>query len=138
MISLICEWSWSTARGISLFSTTSWSVSIFSHVICFFHVGLFSPSFNETWTSEITNWQPLPIHTVPHNLDNLLVRGNNCPRYNAMCLELWTTRPTPEVVVEETKYAEFWQMVKRNASRRSIFFSAYKRSWHLRNVFLYL
>ena len=82
---------------------------------CFSHVGLFSPSFNETWTSEITNWQPLPIHTVPHHLDNLLVRGNNCPRYNAMCLELWTTRPTPEVVVEETKYAEFWQMVKRNA-----------------------
>ena len=77
--------------------------------------GMFPPNSNETWTREITNWEPLPIHTLPHSMDNVLVRGNNCPRYNAMCTELWTSRPTPEVVVEETKYADFWQLVKRQA-----------------------
>jgi len=77
--------------------------------------GLYPPKGNETWTSEILGWEPLPIHTVPHSADNVLVRGNNCPRYNAMCRELWTTRPTPEVVKENTEFADFWRDVRKNA-----------------------
>ena len=76
---------------------------------------MFPPNLNETWTTEITGWEPVPIHTLPHSIDNLLVRGNNCPRYNAMCHELWTSRPPPEVVEEKNKYAAFWDEVRRNA-----------------------
>jgi len=77
--------------------------------------GMYPPNANETWTIDIRGWEPLPVHTVPHSKDNLMVRGNNCPRYNAMCRELWTTRPTPEVVVEKTEYADFWRRVKEHA-----------------------
>jgi len=77
--------------------------------------GLFPPNKNETWSNEITHWEPLPVHTVPHSADTLLVRGNQCPRYHAMCEELYTTRPTPEVIVEETRYASFWNDVRKYA-----------------------
>ena len=32
-----------------------------------------------------------------------------------MCRELWTTRPTPEVVKENTEFADFWRDVRKNA-----------------------
>ena len=44
-----------------------------------------------------------------------MVRGNHCPRYHAMCRELWTTRPAPEVLREKNKYADFWRNVKKHA-----------------------
>ena len=36
-----------------------------------------------------------------------------------MCEELYTTRPTPEVIVEETKYANFWRDVRKYAGLSS-------------------
>ena len=32
-----------------------------------------------------------------------------------MCQELWTTRAPPEVIEEKTKYAAFWDELRRNA-----------------------
>jgi len=77
--------------------------------------GMYPLNPNESWTTRIQGWQPLPIHTVPVTMDNLLRSGRNCPRYNAMFRELWTTRPAPEVVAEKTKYADFWRHVRERA-----------------------
>ena len=47
-------------------------------------------------------------------MDDLLRPSKNCPRYKAMLRELWTTRAAPEVIEEKTKYAAFWNELRRN------------------------
>lgn len=42
---------------------------------------LFPPlSDDEIWCKNI-NWQPIPVHTVPYNLDGVLSAGKPCPKY---------------------------------------------------------
>jgi len=77
--------------------------------------GLFPPHLNETWSADIAGWQPLPVHTVPHKSDMLLVRGNNCPRYQNMQHDVWVKNPVPEVVTENTKYKDLWDTVRKGA-----------------------
>lgn len=44
--------------------------------------GLFEPISEEKWHAQIM-WQPIPVHTVPKDLDYVLKCGKKCPKYKA-------------------------------------------------------
>lgn len=43
--------------------------------------GLFPPEKDQIWNNEIPNWLPIPIHTVPEELDHIVAAERPCPRY---------------------------------------------------------
>lgn len=42
--------------------------------------GLFPPTENQRWNKNIL-WQPIPIHTIPLNMDHVLAAKRTCSRY---------------------------------------------------------
>ena len=55
---------------------------------------MFPPSKKENPISEIggIGWQPIPVHTVDKDTDELLRRGTNCPLYKKMFQkDIWIT-----------------------------------------------
>lgn len=44
--------------------------------------GLFLPTSEEVWNEDIA-WQPVPVHTIPKNLDYVLFTGKYCAKYQA-------------------------------------------------------
>ncbi|XP_031616331.1 lysosomal acid phosphatase-like [Contarinia nasturtii] len=44
--------------------------------------GLFPPHAEEKWHDDIA-WQPIPVHTIPLNLDYAMRGPGDCPRYSA-------------------------------------------------------
>lgn len=55
--------------------------------------GFYPPQGLDVWNEEIPNWQPIPVHTVPEKLDNLLAGKKPCPVYD---LEFKKLMKTPE------------------------------------------
>lgn len=43
--------------------------------------GLFPPNRDQLWNPNIP-WQPIPVHTIPENLDELLSAKKSCPAYD--------------------------------------------------------
>lgn len=41
--------------------------------------GLYPPIKNQIWDS--IKWMPIPVHTIPENLDYVLSAKKHCPRY---------------------------------------------------------
>lgn len=44
--------------------------------------GLFPPNLDQKWTTDI-NWQPIPIHTIPEHMDEVLAAKKPCAAYEA-------------------------------------------------------
>lgn len=42
--------------------------------------GLFPPTNDQIWNENIA-WQPVPIHTIPRDMDNILAAGRRCDRF---------------------------------------------------------
>lgn len=42
--------------------------------------GFFPPDGKQVWNKDI-HWQPIPIHTIPEKLDNVLAAKKPCQRY---------------------------------------------------------
>lgn len=42
--------------------------------------GLYPPNEDEKWHNEIL-WQPIPVHTIPWNMDHVLTTGRHCPKF---------------------------------------------------------
>lgn len=42
--------------------------------------GFFPPDGNQVWNTKIL-WQPIPIHTIPERLDEVLAAKKPCQRY---------------------------------------------------------
>jgi len=77
-----------------------------------FLAGMFPPSKNENPISEIggIGWQPIPVHTVDKDTDELLRRGTNCPLYKKMFQkDIWIT--ASEALEEEKNFGDFWKEV---------------------------
>lgn len=55
--------------------------------------GLYPPREWQKWNKNIS-WQPIPIHTVPGNLDEVLAGERPCPRYSA---EMERVKSSPEM-----------------------------------------
>lgn len=43
--------------------------------------GIFPPVNDQIWNENLL-WRPIPIHTVPKEMDYILSRKKSCPRYN--------------------------------------------------------
>lgn len=43
--------------------------------------GFFPTDVNSTW-NEYLQWQPIPIHTIPTEMDYILLDKRSCPRFN--------------------------------------------------------
>lgn len=48
--------------------------------------GLFPPTENQLWNKNIL-WQPIPIHTIPVNMDHVLAAKKPCKRYESLVNE---------------------------------------------------
>ncbi|XP_031627084.1 prostatic acid phosphatase-like isoform X3 [Contarinia nasturtii] len=64
--------------------------------------GLFPPHAEEKWHEDIA-WQPIPVHTIPLNLDYVLRGSSNCPRYSAALKKYESESPEVLRIFEENK-----------------------------------
>lgn len=68
--------------------------------------GLFPPrTQEESWNNEI-NWQPIPVHTIPHLLDYVLSGGKECLKYEVAYKEYM--KKSKEVQRIYTEYAHLF------------------------------
>lgn len=56
--------------------------------------GLFSPSDEQIWKQDM-EWQPVPIHTIPLDEDNLVYQANTCERSTQLTDEYFDR---PEII----------------------------------------
>ncbi|XP_050314820.1 testicular acid phosphatase homolog [Anthonomus grandis grandis] len=49
--------------------------------------GLFPPQDVQIWNADLL-WQPIPIHYLPRNMDNLIAMKSNCTQYDKEFLEV--------------------------------------------------
>lgn len=53
--------------------------------------GFYPPVGNDVW-SESMNWQPIPVHTVPEKLDEVLAAKKSCPVYDYELKKLYKSQ----------------------------------------------
>lgn len=70
--------------------------------------GLYPPHRDQAWNPNLTNWQPVPVHTRPKKEDNVINMGENCPRYDQLYQE---TMKTKEIAQEEMRNKDFYKFV---------------------------
>ncbi|XP_039291952.1 prostatic acid phosphatase-like [Nilaparvata lugens] len=64
--------------------------------------GLYPPTTGHKWNDRI-DWQPIPIHTIPVEMDEVLAMKKPCPRYKA---EFDKMLKSPPVTAEFAKYSK--------------------------------
>ncbi|XP_031637759.1 lysosomal acid phosphatase-like [Contarinia nasturtii] len=64
--------------------------------------GLFPPHAEEKWNEDIA-WQPIPVHTIPPNLDYVLRAPGDCPRYSAALKKYKKESPEVLGILKENK-----------------------------------
>ena len=79
--------------------------------------GLYPPTGNQVWNPNLTNWQPVPVHTRPKKEDNVINLGENCPRYIQLYQE---TLNSPEIKQEEIKYKNFYDYVSKKSGMNNM------------------
>lgn len=67
--------------------------------------GLFPPTNDQKWNENI-DWQPIPIHTIPRDMDYILAAGKRCDRFEYL-LEQHFQRP--EYMAWRLKYKELYR-----------------------------
>jgi len=93
--------------------------------------GLFSPHSNESWSTSVLGWQPIPVHTVPKEQDIVLQRAFNCSRYPNMIHELWNTKPVTEVK-NLMKYKRMLDIVRKGTGDNS----SLQQLWYISDTIL--
>lgn len=76
--------------------------------------GLFPPSDEQTWNQHLT-WQPIPIHTVPIEMDYILHARTSCSRYN------WAMQKyleSPEYTAIIAKHQQLFQYLEEKTESR--------------------
>lgn len=79
--------------------------------------GLFKPTEEEKWSNEIL-WSPVPVHTLPTVLDNILRPryDGRCPRYDEMYN--WYIKKSPEAKEMYRKYGHlFKEWAKKSGTK---------------------
>jgi lysosomal acid phosphatase len=66
--------------------------------------GLYPPQGFQVWDAEI-NWQPIPVHAVPVEDDNVLYGGEECARFNELKNQAYTS-DVADALMEEHKVGE--------------------------------
>lgn len=73
--------------------------------------GIFPPSKDELWNENIA-WQPIPIHTIPCEMDYVLSCGKRCDRFNFL-LEKHFYKP--EFNAWRLKYKWLYEFVQKKS-----------------------
>lgn len=92
--------------------------------------GMYEPNDTEVWHEHIL-WQPIPVHTLPMVLDNILRPRyeDRCPRYDKMYN--WYIKKSPEAEKMYEKYGHLFEGWAKNSGRKvkhiEHVFSIYKK-----------
>ncbi|XP_055301172.1 prostatic acid phosphatase-like [Sitodiplosis mosellana] len=73
--------------------------------------GLFPPDDNQVWNRDI-NWRPIPIHSIPLDLDYVLYVGKPCPRYDHAMEEYLNSSEHANLIA---KYKEMFTYLEENS-----------------------
>ncbi|KAK6192448.1 hypothetical protein SNE40_003913 [Patella caerulea] len=73
--------------------------------------GLYPPTGRQVWNNTLL-WQPIPVHTIPEPLDNMLAIDKPCPKYDQLYKK---SLKSPEVVKEETDNKEFYKFLSEKS-----------------------
>lgn len=73
--------------------------------------GMFPPSKYELWNENIA-WQPIPIHTIPSDMDYVLAAGKRCDRFDFL-LEKHFNKP--EFNAWRLKYKWLYELVEKKS-----------------------
>lgn len=80
--------------------------------------GMFPPlTEEEKWHDELM-WQPISVHTIPHDQDTLIHGGKSCPKYDKL-YEYYMER-SPEALELMEKYADdikYWSEMSERRLR---------------------
>lgn len=83
--------------------STDFDRTIMSAQCCL--AGLYPPTTDEKWHNEIL-WQPIPVHTIPWNMDHVLTTGKHCPKYEDELLKF--IKNDAEINRIRTEYADLF------------------------------
>ena len=61
--------------------------------------GLYPPHGNQIWNQELL-WQPIPVHTLPLDKDNIISSHAKCPRLEQLTDEI---SELPEIQIQTTR-----------------------------------
>lgn len=90
--------------------------------------GLFPPlSDNEIWNEDLL-WQPIPIHTIPTDMDYALFGGKPCPLYDRTMEEYLKSR---EIVALSIKYERMFGYLQENSGMEISTFNDAKRLYNI-------
>lgn len=53
--------------------------------------GIFPPKNDQIWNDDIL-WQPIPVHSIPINID-IVIGGKPCPKFNVLFVNYLTKSP---------------------------------------------
>ncbi|CAK9834163.1 Lysosomal acid phosphatase [Anthophora retusa] len=75
--------------------------------------GLYPPIGNQIW--DTINWMPIPVHTIPEELDNVLAAKKYCPRYD---YELEQVLNSPEMKKIDKENEKLYAYLTNNAGNK--------------------
>ena len=78
--------------------------------------GLYPPKGSQIWKKDIP-WQPIPVHTVPLEADNLLSSHSNCPRMIELVEEVLKSPEVKKINEVNTRLPAVTDMPGYAASR---------------------
>ncbi|CAG9807128.1 unnamed protein product [Chironomus riparius] len=76
--------------------------------------GFYPPKGVDVWNEEIA-WQPIPVHTVPEKLDDLLAAKKSCPVYD---YELKKLYKSAEFKAYDKKYKPLYKYLTENSGKK--------------------
>jgi hypothetical protein len=79
--------------------------------------GLYPPSKDQIWNEDLL-WQPVPVHAVPTDDDNLLVVDNPCPTYDTVFLN----QTKPIIDAYNQQYADFFAYIRNQSGLKKLDF----------------
>ncbi|XP_066995857.2 testicular acid phosphatase homolog [Anabrus simplex] len=75
--------------------------------------GLYPPHESQKWHPDL-NWQPIPVHSTPRNLDSLIVVKKPCPKYDE---DLKNAYNSPEIAALNEQNQELYDYLSKNAGQ---------------------
>lgn len=76
--------------------------------------GLYPPKGDQEWNRKI-DWQPIPIHTVPEKMDEILAGKRSCAQYDA---ELLRVKTSPEVRRYNEEHADLYRYTSEHSGNK--------------------
>ncbi|CAH1981657.1 unnamed protein product [Acanthoscelides obtectus] len=67
--------------------------------------GLYPPQGFQLWNENIP-WQPIPVHTIPRKIDDVIVQKRKCPKYDNLYKD---TVNSDFFISENEKHADFYK-----------------------------